>query len=595
MLQRFKPTQIIFAVFAIALVLLICYTTLIQTGRLNAIWNNFQVSLIPRERVDISIIYAPELESFMPKVIADFNQQFQQGINPITKQPLNKEDKLVQITGKQGSSGTVMQQIVNAYQNIKTNDVERPTIFAPSVSHWLQLANYQANAEIFKLDEARAVANAPVVMAIWESRLKAIQAKEKKQDIGWEELLKVFSSPNGWNDYGIEGRKTVYYGHTDPLISSTALSTLIQEFTASARYELGKKDLSVLSLSDINNQKVQSGVREIEALIKHYSSRTTEFKEYIAQGPNYVDFVALEENDLIYINQGKTEYKPPEKLVALYPKEGTFIHEHPFATLKAIWVNEEQANAAKLFTDYALTKEVQEQVLVNGFRPAGDEVALGYPIVSDLGVTPDAPKNILKVPEPAILSAIQQSWSFVKKRAEMYILLDSSGSMAGSKMESAKTAIKAFVDKLPVQNSVGLSSFSNEVRINADRAPLETNKAKVVGGVNEIIADGTTSIYDALANTIKSLSDDKQKGVIKAVVLLSDGEDTSSKISLNDLINLIRTSQNSDNPVLVIPVAYGDDADVNALNAIARASSTRVISGDTTDINTILQTVSSYF
>ena len=72
-------------------------------------------------------------------------------------------------------------------------------------------------------------------------------------------------------------------------------------------------------------------MRQIECLIKHYSSRTTEFKEYIAQGPNYLDFVALEENDLIYINQGKTAYKPPEKLVALYPKEGTFWHEHPFA------------------------------------------------------------------------------------------------------------------------------------------------------------------------------------------------------------------------------------------------------------------------
>ena len=39
-------------------------------------------------------------------------------------------------------------------------------------------------------------------------------------------------------------------------------------------------------------------VRNIEELIRHYSSRTTEFKEYIAQGPAYLDFVALEENDL---------------------------------------------------------------------------------------------------------------------------------------------------------------------------------------------------------------------------------------------------------------------------------------------------------
>src|SRR5690606_29006788 len=108
---------------------------------------------------------------------------------------------------------------------------------------------------------------------------------------------------------------------TDPFVSSTGLSTLIAEFYASARANgfTGRE----LDIQQVRDSDVQSGVRAIEQLIRHYSTRTTEFKEYIAQGPNYLDFVALEENDLIYINRGLTQYKPPEKLVALYPKEGT--------------------------------------------------------------------------------------------------------------------------------------------------------------------------------------------------------------------------------------------------------------------------------
>ncbi len=70
-------------------------------------------------------------------------------------------------------------------------------------------------------------------------------------------------------------------------------------------------------MEHVRNEDVQEGVRRIESLVKHYSPRTTEFKEYIAQGPDYLDFVALEENDLIYINQGETQYQPPEKLIAL--------------------------------------------------------------------------------------------------------------------------------------------------------------------------------------------------------------------------------------------------------------------------------------
>ena len=49
------------------------------------------------------------------------------------------------------------------------------------------------------------------------------------------------------------------------------------------------------------------------------------------------------------------------------------------------------------------------------------------------------------------------------------------------------------------------------------------------------------------------------------------------------------------NPVLVIPVAYGSDADIATLNAIARASSTKVQSGDPDDILQVLEIISSYF
>jgi hypothetical protein len=47
--------------------------------------------------------------------------------------------------------------------------------------------------------------------------------------------------------------------------------------------------------------------------------------------------------------------------------------------------------------------------------------------------------------------------------------------------------------------------------------------------------------------------------------------------------------------VVVIPVAYGGDADINALNSIARASATRVQSGDPENIQQVLQIISSYF
>ncbi len=354
--------------------------------------------------VQVSIIYAPESEQYMPRVMQDFNNAYVQGRNPVTGQALASGDPRICVTGRNASSGTVMQGIVNAIIAPNNANVERPVIFEPSVSHWLALANYQSGREIFDLTEAQPTALAPVVMAIWESRIRAIQETVGYEEIGWEELLGVLNSPNGWQDYGIpNGRRTVYYGHTDPFVSSTALSTLIAEFYASARANgfTGRR----LTLEQVNDPDVQQGVRNIEQLIRHYSTRTTEFREYIAQGPEYLDFVALEENDLIYINRGMTDYDPPERLVALYPKEGTFWHEHPMAVVNADWVTPEQADAARVVIDYVLTPDVQRLIMEQGFRPANPDVELGFPFVEENGVNPEGPATVLDVPAPDVIAA----------------------------------------------------------------------------------------------------------------------------------------------------------------------------------------------
>jgi len=545
------------------------------------------INILPREDViEISIIYAPESELYLKDVITKFNHR---------REKVNR--KIVKVIGKSGSSGTIKDSIVNAVNGSKVGNIEKPTIFSPSVSHWLQMVNYETNQEVFDIANSRATANAPVVIAIWESRLNLLR-KRFGENIGWEELLKVLNSPNGWRDFGADpnSRKVVYYGHTDPYISSTALSTLMAEFLASAQ-EVKKARIEKLTKADVQNKAVQSKVQEIENLIRHYSSRTTEFKEYIARGPEYLDFVALEENDLIYINQGKTEYKPPEKLVALYPKEGTYIHEHPFGIVNAVWVSDEQRKAAEIFTNYVLSKEVQEKILENGFRPANTEVPLKYPIATELGVNPDEPKRTLSVPAPETIVAIQQSWNYVKKKAHIYLLIDTSGSMDGDKILRAKEAIQIFANKFSPANEIGLISFNSSVSEVVPKRSLENNRSQIQNGVNELRADGSTALYDGILATTEKLKAESNGGnnKIKAIILLSDGQDTASAHSLREVTEELEKSQLSDNPIFVIPIAYGKDADISALNSIARASKTNVQIGDSGDIQKLFELISSYF
>lgn len=551
---------------------------------------------IPDSAVQIDIIYAPESDLYMPQVIADFNQAYTEGRNPVTGQALASGEKPIYVTGRAGSSGTVMQGIVNAIIAPNNQNVQRPVIFQPSVSHWLALANFQSGRALFDLADIRATALAPVVMAIWESRLEAIRQAVGYEEIGWEELLDVLNSPNGWQDYNLPGaRRQVYYGHTDPFISSTGLSTLIAEFYAAARQNgfSGRR----IGLEQVNDPDVQDGVRRIESLIRHYSSRTTEFKEYIAQGTQYLDFVALEENDLIFINQGKTETQPSEKLVALYPKEGTFWHEHPMGILNASWVTEEQQNAAKIFVDYVLTENVQRQIMEQGFRPANPDVAIGYPFVAENGVAPEGPVTILDVPEPEVIVEIQQSWSFVKKQADVILLIDVSGSMqSDGKIDQAKEAAIAFIENLETSNRVSLVVFSDTVEVLVPLANLETNLNQITSSIPNLQAEGGTELYGSLRAVVESLNKEEESNRIRAVVVLSDGEDTGTQgATLNEALRAISSSRESLNPVIVIPVAYGSDADISALSSIARTSATTVQSGDPDSILALLEIISSYF
>jgi Ca-activated chloride channel homolog len=553
--------------------------------------------IILQKPIEISIIYAPEEGLYMPEAIDRFNRLSQQGLHPLTGEQLGQDEHPIIVTGKAGSSGLVADRIANAIISPNHLNVEKPTIFSPSVSHWLSLVNHWTNESVFDLEDSPNTALAPVVMAIWESRLEAIKSKTGRSNIGWEELLQVFHSPNGWADYDPQiRRKSVYYGHTDPHVSSTALSTLISEFYASFRHQ---GYTGQLTLSHVKDALIQKGVGDIEALIRHYASRTTEFKEYIAKGPEYLDFVALEENDLIYINQGKTAYAPPEKLVALYPKEGTFVHGHPFAIPKAEWVSEAQREAGKVFTQFILSESIQQMILEQGFRPANPNIALTYPIVPELGVDPTQPTTILEVPNADAIAAIQESWEVVKKQADILLVIDTSASMSSeNKLENAKRAALAFLDKISSQNRIGLISFNNEVIVQKEIVPAEENKADIGLKISQLTASGNTHLYGALSEALAQLQASANQQRMAALVLLSDGMDTMSHDSgqsLQQIVNTIWKRREDRKPVIVLPIAYGSEADIKTLGAIAKASDTRIYSTDPKTIKALFDNIAIYF
>ena len=89
----------------------------------------------PANAIEVSIIYAPESALYMPRIIQSFNDLSAQGKNPVTGQAYASGEKPIWITdptnGAGGSSGTVMQGIINAI--IAPNNANVPLPFLTNV------------------------------------------------------------------------------------------------------------------------------------------------------------------------------------------------------------------------------------------------------------------------------------------------------------------------------------------------------------------------------------------------------------------------------------------------------------------------------
>jgi tight adherence protein B len=106
------------------------------------------------------------------------------------------------------------------------------------------------------------------------------------------------------------------------------------------------------------------------------------------------------------------------------------------------------------------------------------------------------------------------------KRATM-LVVDTSGSMGETGMETVRSAVGAFLAEVPKDVAVGLVSFAGTAGV--DVAPT-LNRTTVQRSVNALRSRGETTLYDAVAIAARAMGSYADRSII----LLSDGGDTAS-------------------------------------------------------------------
>jgi VWFA-related protein len=119
------------------------------------------------------------------------------------------------------------------------------------------------------------------------------------------------------------------------------------------------------------------------------------------------------------------------------------------------------------------------------------------------------------------------------------LVVDTSGSMEGEKWASARQALNRFLFQLlDHDDEVFLYRFDNQPELIEG---WTTDRERIATGLARIRPRGATSLYDAVAAAIPLAQTGRHRK--KAIVIISDGNDTNSRATVREVKSMIRSSE----------------------------------------------------
>src|SRR3954453_17295634 len=135
------------------------------------------------------------------------------------------------------------------------------------------------------------------------------------------------------------------------------------------------------------------------------------------------------------------------------------------------------------------------------------------------------------------------------------IALDTSGSMAGNKIQEAQTALdRLLYDLLDKQDEIFLYRFSNRPVLLQSWTKDRQQLSRALGRLEP---NGGTAMYDAVADAIPMTT--KGQNRKKALLVISDGNDTASATTVRELKAQIRETE-----TLVYAIGIDGEGDVQS-------------------------------
>jgi Ca-activated chloride channel homolog len=179
------------------------------------------------------------------------------------------------------------------------------------------------------------------------------------------------------------------------------------------------------------------------------------------------------------------------------------------------------------------------------FRSTVDIVSLNVTIVDGANhYVTDLEQNDFSVFE----DGVKQEVTFFTRRPQpiaLSLLLDSSASME-DKLQTLQSAAVNFVKRLKPNDLAQIIDFDSRVSI---RQAFTSDQASLQAAIQQTVSGGSTSLHNAIYVSLKELGKIKAQNEEdvrrQALIVFSDGEDTSSLVSFDEVLDLAKRSETS--------------------------------------------------
>lgn len=352
------------------------------------------------------------------------------------------------------------------------------------------------------------------------------------------ELVKKYGSINAKTVNDAVSNNEMAMGYTNPFASSTGLNFLITT-------------LSTFDSKNLLSDTAKVGFEKFQTNIPFVAYTTLQMRDSAKSG--LLDGFILEYQTYINLPDIKNDY--------VFTPFGV-RHDSPIYSIGTL--SQDKLSILKQFIEFTQQDKYQQLATTDGFNNLNDYKSELSPVTGD------------------VVTQAQKVWKEKKNGTKTIcavFVADTSGSMAGERINKLKQSLLKGAKYIGKDNEVGIVSYSDIVNINLPLAKFDINQQSFfAGAVNNLQTGGGTATFDAIAVAMDMLNAKMANNpdLKPMLFVLSDGE-TNQGHSLNDISGIIKASK--------IPVyTIGYNANVQALQSISSINEAASINADTQDV-----------